>query len=152
MENTMVETDFKMALCAAQAASEYERQRTGCTPTAVNAVLINDAVIITLHEVLSNGEKELAKSPSGSARVCEFHRQLFFASCSLLRLEIEAITGQTVLEATSEVGPRTGTVVLVFILAASVPVSVWSEPVSARLIKKTDEISRAERSSLFGAA
>ena len=103
-----------MAQQVAQAASDFQRQRTGHAPNAVTAVLSEDTLVITLHGALSPAEQALAKSPAGAAQVQKFHRQLFASSCEPLRQEIKRITGFDVREATGEVETSTGTVVQVF--------------------------------------
>ena len=122
----MAESNSGMAKQAAHAAYNFEQHRTGRTPQSVTAVLCEDSLVITLRGVLSPAEKDLAKSPAGAAQVQEFHRQLFMSSCGPLRREIEIIVGVVVREATSEVATETGTVVQVFLLAASVAPSTWS--------------------------
>lgn len=111
----------------ANVARQFEAHRTGREPESVTAVLLDDSLVITLREALSSAEQEAAKTPVGAAQVRESHRQHFLTSSDSLRHEIEAITGVAVLEATSEVTTLTGTVVLVFLLAASVAASTWSE-------------------------
>ena len=120
-------SDIWAAKQLAEVARQFEKHRTGRTPESVTAVLVDDSLVITLRGVLSSAEKEMAKTPVGAAQVREFHRQLFLTSCGSLRQEIEVITGVAVREATSEVATHTGTVVLVFLLAASVGASTWSE-------------------------
>ncbi len=124
-----------MARQIAQAASAFERQRTGKTPRSVTVVLSDTTLVITLHGALSEAEKALAKSPEGAAQVQEFHRRLFTNASESLRQEIKRITGVEVREATAEVEPATGTVVGVFttgttvqvyLLAHSVPSGSWS--------------------------
>jgi uncharacterized protein YbcI len=124
-----------MAQEIAEAASTFERRRTGHVPKWVNVVLSEDTLVITLHEALSPAERALAKSPAGAAQVQEFHRQLFNNSSTTLRKEIQRITGVEVREATAEVEPMTGTVVQVFttgtvvqvyLLAHGVPTETWS--------------------------
>jgi uncharacterized protein YbcI len=119
----------------AQAATAFERQRTGQVPKSVTVVVSGDTVMITLHGVLSPAEKVLAQSPAGAAQVREFHRQLFANACGGLREEIKRITGVEVREATAEVEAESGTVmqvftsgtmVEVFLLAHAVPVDAWS--------------------------
>jgi uncharacterized protein YbcI len=110
----------------ALAACDFEQQRTGHKPTSVTAVLTNDTVIITLREMLSPAEKDLAKTPAGAAQVQEFHRVLFASTCGSLRLEIEEILNVRVREATSEVATGTGTVVYVFLLTDNVTAGAWS--------------------------
>jgi uncharacterized protein YbcI len=119
----------------AQAASAFERQRTGHAPESVTVVLSDDTLVITLHGALSPAEKALAESPAGAAQVQEFHRQLFTNSCAPLRQEIKRITGIEVREAATEVETAagtvvqvftTGTVVQVFLLARNVPAETWS--------------------------
>ena len=124
-----------MAQQVAQAASAFQQQRTGHTPTAVTVVLSGETLVVTLHGALSPAEKALAKSPAGAVRVQEFHRQLFNNSCEPLRQEIKKITGTDVREATAEIETTTGTVVQVFttgtmvqvfLLAQGIPEEAWS--------------------------
>jgi uncharacterized protein YbcI len=119
----------------AEAASAFERRRTGHAPKSVTVVLSEETLVITLHEALSPAEKALAKTPAGAAQVQEFHRQLFSNSSESLRQEIKRITGVEVREATAEVEPNTGAVVQafttgavvqVFLLARSVTADSWS--------------------------
>src|ERR1700686_3980073 len=124
-----------MAQQVAQAASDFQQNRTGHVPKAVTVVLSGDTLVITLHGALSPPEQALAKSPAGAAQVQDFHRQLFANSCEPLRQEIQRITGVAVREATAEVETSTGTVVQVFstggmvqvfLLAHGLPAGVWN--------------------------
>lgn len=124
-----------MAQRVAQAASDFQHQRTGCAPRAVTVVLSEDTLVVTLHEALSPAEKALATTPEGAAQVQEFHRQLFRSSADLLRQEIRRITGVAVREAAAEVEPATGavvhafttgTMVQVFQLAGVIPALQWN--------------------------
>ena len=124
-----------MAQEIAEAASAFERRRTGHVPKWVNVVLSEDSLVITLHEAWAPAERALARSPEGAAQVQEFHRQLFNSSAVTLRREIQRITGVEVREATAEVEPTTGTVVQVFstgtvvqvfLLARGVATETWS--------------------------
>jgi uncharacterized protein YbcI len=124
-----------MAQQIAQAASAFEQRRTGHAPKAVNVVLNEDTLVITLRGALSPAETAVAQSPAGAAQMREFHRQLFAHSADALRQEITRITGVEVREATVEVETTTGavmqrfatgTVVQVFLLAGSVPADIWN--------------------------
>jgi uncharacterized protein YbcI len=128
-------SNSKMAQQIAQAARDFQQQRTGHVPKSVAVVLSEDTLVITLQEALTPAEKALAKSPAGAAQVQDFHRQLFTNSCDALRQEIKKITGVEVREATAEVETTTGTVVQVFttgtmvqvfLLARGVPADCWS--------------------------
>jgi uncharacterized protein YbcI len=119
----------------AQAAMAFERRRTGHAPQSVTVVLSENTLVITLHGALTAGERTLAQTPAGAAKVQEFHRQLFLDSADTLRQEIKRITGVEVRQATTEVEPTTGTVVQaftsgtvvqVFLLAANVTGETWS--------------------------
>jgi len=131
----MEKLDSTVAHQIAQAASAFEKRRTGHVPESVAVVLSENTLVITLHGALTPAEKALAKSPEGAAQVQEFHRQLFHNSADSLRQEIKRITGVEVREATAEVEPTsgtvvqvftTGTVVQVFLLARGVPADSWS--------------------------
>jgi uncharacterized protein YbcI len=124
-----------MAQQVAQAASAFQRQRTGHAPKSVTVVLSGDTLLITLHGALSPAETALAGSPAGAAKVQEFHRQLFVTAAESLRQEIKRITGVDVREATAEIEATmgtvvqvftTGTMVQVFLLAQAVPSGAWS--------------------------
>ena len=110
----MSNPNLTMAEQVAQAASDFQIQRTGHTPRAVTVVLSDDTLVITLHEALSPAEVTLAQTPEGAAQVQEYHRRLFESSASELRDEIKRITGVAVREAAVEVETTTGAVVHAF--------------------------------------
>jgi uncharacterized protein YbcI len=119
-----------------RASGNRIRERaTGHAPQSITVVLSGETLVITLHGVLSQAEKALAKSPAGATQVQEFHRQLFLTSSDALRDEIKKITGAEVREATAEIEPKcgtvvkaftTGTMVQVFLLAHGVAAEFWS--------------------------
>jgi uncharacterized protein YbcI len=124
-----------MAQQIAMAVSAFEQRLTGRAPKSVAVVLCGETLVVTLHGALSPAEQALANSPAGAAEVQEYHRQLFATSFDELRREIKRITGVEVREAAAEVEPATGTVVKafttgtvvqVFLLAATVPSEAWS--------------------------
>ena len=131
----MEKPNLTMAQQIAQAASTFQRERTGHVPQSVTVVLSKDTLVITLHGALSPAEQALARNPAGAAQVQEYHRQLFASASDKLRREIARITGVEVREAIAEVEPTTGavvqvfttgTVVQVFSLAAGIPANVWN--------------------------
>jgi uncharacterized protein YbcI len=131
----MEPVESTMAEKVAQAARDFQRQRTGHVPKAVTVVLSNDTLVITLHEALTPAERALANTAEGAAKVQEYHRQLFITSAEKLREEIKRITGVPVREAAAEVETSTGTVVQVFTsgtmvqvfqLAESIPSETWN--------------------------
>jgi uncharacterized protein YbcI len=112
----------KMAQQVAEAVMAFQLRTTGHSPKAVTVVLSKDTLVVTLHEALSPAEKDMARSPTGAAKVQEFHRRLFSSSSQSLREDIERITGVAVLEAVAEIEPTTGTVVQAFTRSAMVQV------------------------------
>lgn len=120
-----------MAQQVAQAASAFQKQRTGHTPKAVTVVLSADTLVITLHGALSPAEEILAQSAEGAAQVHEYHRRLFNNSADELRQEIKRITGVQVIEAVASVEPATGAVVQVFTTGTMVQVFQLAGGVSA---------------------
>ena len=120
-----------MAQQIAETAIAFEEKRLGRKPKSVTVVLGGDTLVITMHGVLSPAEKALAASPTGAARLQEFHQQLFQLSSDPLRREIKRITGLEVCEvakdkATAAVqGFSVGTVVQVFLLAGRLPADRW---------------------------
>ena len=125
----METTQPTMAEQVAEAARDFQQQRTGHVPNDVTVVLSNDTLVITLHGALTPAERALANTAAGAAQVQEFHRQLFATSSASLREEIKRITGVDVRGATAEIETTagavvqvftTGTMVQVFLLASSV--------------------------------
>jgi len=104
------------------AATVFQKQSTGHTPTAVSVVLSDDTLVITLHDALSPAEKMLSEKPAGAAQVQEFHRQLFLNSSVSLKQEIERITGREIREAAAEVETNTGSVIHAFTTGTMVQV------------------------------
>jgi uncharacterized protein YbcI len=139
--NPMLQSTETMAQQIAQAATAFQKQRTGHTPKSVSVVLSGDTLVVTLLGALSPAEQAMAQSPEGAAKVQEFHRELFQSASDTLRQEIKRITGVEVQKARAEVDPTTGTVVQVFttgtmvqvfLLASKVPSSNWSESESIK--------------------
>jgi len=120
-----------MAQQVANAASAFQKSRTGLSPKAVTVVLSEDTLVITLHGALSAAEQAMAQSPAGAAKVQEFHRQLFATSAETLRSDIKRITGVNVRESTAEVEPMTGTVIQVFTTGTMVQVFQLAHPISS---------------------
>lgn len=120
-----------MAQQIAKAASAFEQQRTGNTPTSVTVVQCDGTLVITLHGALSPAERALAQSPAGAAKVQEFHRQLFSSAAEPLRQEIRRITGVEVRESTAQIEPGSGTVVGVFTTGTTVQVYLLAQNIAA---------------------
>jgi len=123
----MDETNSNIEQELAQLASRFQELRTGHAPKSVTVVLGDDTLVVTLHEALTPAEKALARSPTGAARVQDFHRQLFADSVGELRQEIKRITGRQVREAAAEIETATGTVVHAFTTGAMVQVFLLAE-------------------------
>src|SRR5690349_319665 len=124
--DAMARSGATVARRIAQAASAFQRQATGHAPTSVTAVLGGDRLVVTPQGALSPAEKALARDPTGTAQVQEFHRQLFANASASLRQQIKRITGAEVREATAAVAPAGGTMVQVFLLARSSSADTWS--------------------------
>jgi uncharacterized protein YbcI len=120
-----------MAEQVAQAAREFQYQRTGYGPKAVTVVLSNDTLVITLHDALTRAEHALSRSPEGARQVRKFHQELFADSADSLRQEIKRITGVDVREAAAEVETTTGTVVQVFTSGTMVQVFQLTKAIAA---------------------
>lgn len=120
-----------MAERIAEAATAFQRQRTGHEPKSVSVVLGGDTLVVTLHGALSPAEHEMAQSPVGAAKVQAFHRQLFHIASDTLRQEIKSITGMDVREAAAEVEPVSGAVAQVFTSGTMVQVFQLSGNVPA---------------------
>ena len=120
-----------MAQQVAQAASDFQQQRTGHAPQAVTVGLSEDTLVVTLHGALSPAESAMAQSAAGAAKVREFHQQLFTSAADSLREAIRKITGVAVREAVAEVQTTTGTVVQVFTSGTMVQVFQLAQGISA---------------------
>jgi uncharacterized protein YbcI len=134
----MLKPQSAMAQRVAQAVMTFQRKTTGHAPKAVTVVLSQDTLVVTMHEALSQAEKDMAKNPSGAAKVQEFHRQLFATSSQSLRDEIKRITGVDVREAVTEVEPTTGAVVCAFASGAVVQVFQLAEGIDVDAWNKSE--------------
>jgi uncharacterized protein YbcI len=136
--DSMPEGKLTIAQQVAQAASAFQRQRTGHAPQAVTVVLSENTLVITLHGALTPAEQAMAGDPAGAAQVQEFHRRLFADSAEALREDIRRITGVDVREAAAEVETATGTVVHAFTSGTMVQVFLLAESVSAEDWNRTE--------------
>src|SRR5277367_836756 len=122
----MHDSTHTMAERIAQAATAFQKQRTGHEPKSVSVVLSGDTLVVTMHGALTPAEQAMAQSAEGASKVQEFHRQLFLSDSDTLREEIKRITGMDVREAAAEVEPTSGAVVHVFTSGAMVQVFLLS--------------------------
>ena len=127
----MPDSSLTMAEQVANAARDFQQQRTGHPPKSVTVVLSDDTLVITLHGALTPAEQAMAANPVGAAKVQEFHRQLFATASEGLRQEITRITGVDVREAAAEVETTTGAVVHAFTSGTMVQVFLLGQHVSA---------------------
>jgi len=135
----MLQSTPTMAQRIAEAATTFQRQRTGRAPKSVTVVLSGDTLVITLHGALSPAEQAMAQSPDGAAKMQEFHRQLFLTASDTLRQDVKRITGMEVREATVEVEPKTGALVQVFTSGTMVQVFLLSGEVPPGSFNNGDE-------------
>lgn len=119
-----------MAEQIAEAACDFQRQQTGHECKAVRVVLSEDTLVITLEAALTPAERDLASTPAGSAKLQEFHRQLFATSVDGLRQTIKRITGVAVREAVAQVETNNGTVAQIFSSGTMVQVFQLAHPIS----------------------
>jgi uncharacterized protein YbcI len=121
----------------AQAATAFQQECTGHGPGSVSVLLGEGTLVVTLHDVLSPAEREMARTPEGAGKIHEFHQQLFQTSAMVLHHEIERILGLQVLESTEEIERAGGSVmkvfasgamVQVFRLSRATPTQSWSTP------------------------
>ena len=108
----------------AHAAWTFERQRTGHGAQSMTVMLNENMLFITLSCALSPAEQALAQTPAGADKVQEFHRVLFAGCTEVLRNDVQRFTGVPVNEATVLVFANE-TVILVLVLADSVPTAIW---------------------------
>jgi uncharacterized protein YbcI len=125
----------------AEVASALQQQRTGHAPRAVNVVLSEEMLVVTMLDALTPAEKALAQSPAGAAQVQEFHRQLFSNSSESMRQEIQRISGRIVREAAAEVEAATGTVVHAFTTGAMVQVFLLGDRGAAAVVSDSSNPS-----------
>ncbi|QDT62499.1 hypothetical protein SV7mr_50470 [Stieleria bergensis] len=119
----MNESKSTLTQQVARVAGAMQQKRTGVAPTAVNAILSGNTLVVTLDDALSPAEQALLRTPQGAAQVQEFHRQLFASSSTSIREKIKTITGRDVREATAEID--TGTGVIAHTFKSSVMVQVY---------------------------
>jgi len=129
--NPMDKSSSTMEQQIAQAASDFEQQRTGHVPKSVTVVLNGDMLVIALRGALSPAERTLAKTSAGITQLQEFHRQLFANASDSLRQQIKKIIGVEVREATAEIETMTGAVVQAFATGTVVQVYELAHAVPA---------------------
>ncbi len=112
----------------ARAASAFQREAAGRPPESVAVALAGETLVVTLRGTLSPAEQALARTQAGAALLQDFYRGVFASAGGPLRQEVARVTGADVRETTAEVQAASGTLVLVFALAASVPPEAWSGP------------------------
>ena len=139
----MNETHSQITQRLAEMASSLQQQRTGLAPRAVNVILSEDTLVVTLHDALTPAEKALARTPEGGMQVQEFHRQLFSSESESMRQEIKRITGREVREATAEIETATGAVVHAFTTGSMVQVFLLTPEVVPYTGTDCDSIERA---------
>jgi uncharacterized protein YbcI len=115
----------------AQAAAEFQRERTGHAPDSVNVVISGDTLVVTLQGVLSPGEQLMSQQPEGAAKVAEFHRELFRTSSQSLRAQIKRITKMDLREAQVDVEPTAASIVQVFPTGTMVQVFLLTHPLAS---------------------
>jgi uncharacterized protein YbcI len=144
----MNEPNSEIAQQLAHLASRFQEQRTGHAPKAVNVVLSDDTLIITLLEALTPAERALAQSPTSAAQMQEFHRRLFADSTDEMRQEIKRITGRQVREAFAEVGTATGAVAHAFTTGTMVQVFLLDKDAGRGIDPNRDSIESANDGGL----
>jgi uncharacterized protein YbcI len=115
----------------ADAVCAFQHHSTGRAPKAVNVVISDDTLVVTLRDGLSPAETKLAKSPAGAVQMQNYHHRLFKCSCGSLLLEIKRITGLEVREATADLETSTGAVMQVFVTGTIVYVFLLSGRIPA---------------------
>jgi len=121
----MTEFETSIAKQVAEAAVTCHLERTGQAPDSVAVVFSGDTLVVTLHGALSPAERAMAKSEAGSAKVQEFHKQLFSSSVDPFCKQVKEILGTEVLEAKAVVDPDTGTVMQVFMKGTGTMVQMF---------------------------
>jgi uncharacterized protein YbcI len=69
-------TNSHIAQQLAHAASVLQQQKTELAPEAVNTVLSDDTLVVTLHSAFTPAESALARTLQGAAQVQQFHCRL----------------------------------------------------------------------------
>jgi uncharacterized protein YbcI len=132
----MLKTTPTIAEQIAQAATVFQKQRTGRAPKSVSVVVDGDTLVVTLHGALSPAEQAMAQSPEGAAKVQEFHRQLFHHASDAMRQEIKRITRVEVRDASIEVEPVNGSIVQVLPGGTMVQVFLLAKPLPPEVFPK----------------
>ena len=140
----MNESKSHMTQQLARVASTLQQKRTGVAPTAVNAILSENTLVVTLEDALTPAEKALVRTPQGAAQVQEFHRQLFASSSESMREKIKTITGRDVREATAEIETGTGAIAHAFKSGAMVQVFLLTPEVDSYKGSDRESMERAD--------
>jgi uncharacterized protein YbcI len=127
----MTEPKSNMTQQLARVASTLQQNRTGVAPTAANAILSENTLVVTLEDALTPAEKALVRTSQGAAQLQEFHRQLFASSSEPMQEKIKTITGRDVREATAEIETGTGAFAHTFKSGAMVQVFLLTPEVDS---------------------
>ncbi len=131
----MEKLDPSVAQQIAQAASAFERRRTGHTPQSVAVILSENTLVITLHGALSPAERRWPKTRPAPPKCRSFIGSCLSTPPTRCAKRSRELPGVEVREATAEVEPTsgtvvqvftTGTVVQVFLLASGVTAGSWN--------------------------
>ncbi len=95
-------------------------------PKSVAVTLEGKRVTVSLSRGKLPAEQALARSPAGADLLQLFHQAMLASSCGPLPQEVGGIIGVEVRETVVKVQAGTGTLVLVFLLAASVSEEMWN--------------------------
>jgi uncharacterized protein YbcI len=106
-----------IGLLVARAARACERRRATPGREWVAVFMNEDTIVIAMHGSLTDEERALTRTPAGTTRVREFHRQLFADVTDTLAQQIRSITGMDVRGTTAEINVTTGTVMHVLTTA-----------------------------------
>ncbi len=120
---------LQMAQRIGRVACACEEQRTGRCPRGMGVIVCGEAIVVTLHGVLSTEEIELAETRKGNADLHEFHRQSLLTTPEPLVHEIEQILGTKVRESQAELDSSTKTLVQVFSAGTNAAIFLFDEKV-----------------------
>jgi len=95
---------------------KLQREHTGRGPNQAHTYILEDLVVVRMHEVLTPAERQLTGNPHGQSLVKQFHQQMHEIARRELEGIIENHTGCKVTSLHSDVSTKTGEQMSIFVL------------------------------------
>jgi uncharacterized protein YbcI len=119
---SQMKTQGEIESAISDGMSRFEQEYMGRGPTAINAYLIDDLVVVRLKGVLTSAEQHLVKTlPTDKGRdlLKQVRTHLIEVARPTMEAMVQGITGEKVLSLHHDISTATGEEVVLFTLAES---------------------------------